>query len=177
MLEKATIARPYAQAAFEFARDAGEIEQWSSLLKLLADIVMDPGMERLLHNPKVTDEQLEEIVVSIGSERIPESGRNFIRILVESERLQYAPAIAELFEIRAAEAEGRLDVEIVSAYPLEDEQQQSISSAMARRHDKKIRISSKTDDYLIGGAIIRAGDSVIDASIRGRLNELRNDLT
>lgn len=176
MLEKTTIARPYAQAAFEFAGEAGELDQWSGMFKLLADIVSDPQMQQLLHNPKVSDEQLEEIIISIGGDRFSGSGRNFIRILVQSERLQYAADMARLFEDMVAEAEGRLDVEVVSAYELEDDQQEKISSAMAKRHGKKIGISSRVDEHLIGGAVIRARDSVIDASVRGRLNELRNKL-
>ncbi len=177
MLEKTTIARPYAQAAFEFADEAGELDKWSDMFILLADIVSDPQMQQLLHNPKVSDKQLEEIIVSIGGDRFSDSERNFVRILVESERLQYAADMARLFEDMVAEAEGRLEVEVVSAYELEDDQQEKISSAMAKRHSKKIGISSTVDEHLIGGAVIRAGDSVIDASIRGRLNELRNKLT
>lgn len=176
MLEKTTIARPYAQAAFEFASEAGELDQWSGMFKLLADIVSDPKMQQLLHDPKVSDEQLEDIIISIGGDRFSDSVRNFIRILVQSERLQYAANMARLFEDMVAEAKGRLDVEVVSAYELEDGQQEKISSAMAKHYGKKIGISSRVDDTLIGGAVIRAGDSVINASIRGRLNELRNKL-
>lgn len=177
MLERATIARPYARAAFEYAREAGAIEQWSAMLSLLANIVSDPQMQYLLHNPKVTGEQLEEIILGIGDKGFAETGRNFIRILIESERLEYAPDITGMFEARVAEAEGRLDVEVVSAYDLDDNQKQAISGAMAKRHDKKIGISSRVEETLIGGAIIRAGDSVIDASIRGRLTQLKNELT
>jgi len=176
MLEKTTIARPYAQAVFEFAGEAGVLDQWSAMFRLIASIVSDPQMQRLLHNPKISHKQLEEIIISIGGDRFSDSCRNFIRILVQSERLQYAPDMARLFEDMVAEAEGRLDVEVVSAYELENDQQKKISSAMAKRHGKKIGISSREDEHLIGGAVIRAGDSVIDASIRGRLNELRNKL-
>lgn len=176
MLEKTTIARPYAQAAFEFARESGDLEHWSSMLGLLADIVSDPGMQQLLHNPKVSEAQLEEIVVGVDESRFAETDRNYIRILIEAGRLRYTLDVARMFKAMVAEAEGRLDVEVVPAYELEEGQEQTLSDAMAKRYAKEIRISSRVEESLIGGAIIRAGDSVVDASIRGRLNELRNDL-
>lgn len=177
MLEKTTIARPYAQAAFEYARESGEVEKWSAMAALLAMIVSDQQMHDLISNPKVTDEQLLQIVVDIAPDRFTDSFRNFIRTLIQAERLQYAPDISRLFEKMLAEAEGRVDVEVISAYSLESNQEKTISDAMAKRLGKKIGLSSRVDDHLIGGVVIRAGDSVIDASIRGRLNELKNQLT
>jgi len=176
MLEKITIARPYAQAAFDYAREEGRVEQWSGMLKLLRAIVSHPDMRPLLHDPRVSDEQLYELVAGVAGDALTEHGGNFVRILIQAERIQYAPEIAVLFESMLAEAEGRVDVEVISAYELEKEQEEAIASAMAKRLGKKITVTAGVDDKLIGGAVIRAGDSVIDASIRGRLNELRNQL-
>ena len=176
MLEKITIARPYAQAVFEYARETGDVAQWSDLLQFLNIIVSDPDMYRLLSNPNVTDAQLEDLIAELCGERLTPGGRNFVKILIASHRLSYAEQIAELYEAMRFEAEGKARVEVRSAYTLEPEQEQKISAAMARRLDKKIVISSITDEKLIGGAIIRAGDSVIDASIRGRIDALRNEL-
>ena len=176
MLEKITIARPYAQAVFEYARENNEVAQWSDLLQFLKLIVSDRDMQQLMHNPRVSERQLEELLAELCGDRLTDSGRNFIRILIDSDRLQYAVQINELYEAMRFEAEGKARVEVYSAYPLEAEQEQRISRAMARRLDKEIVISSVTDGKLIGGVIIRAGDSVIDASIRGRIDELRNEL-
>ena len=177
MLEKTTIARPYAQAVFEYARENNEVEQWSGMLQLLAVIVSDPDMHRLLSDPRVSDEQLEGLIADLCGDRLTAAGRNFVKILIGSERLQYAQQIAGLYEAMRFDAEGKARVEVISAYPLEPQQEQKISAAMATRLNKKIVISSVVDNKLIGGVVVRAGDSVIDASIRGRIEALRNGLT
>lgn len=176
MLEKITIARPYAQAAFEFAREQDDVERWSEMLTLLRAVISNPDMRPLLHDPRVSDEQLYELVAGIAGDVLSEHGSNFVRVLIRAQRLQYLPEIADLFEASLAAAEGRVDVEVIAAYSLEENQEGAISAAMAKRLGKKISISAAEQEALIGGAIIRAGDSVIDASIRGRLNELKNEL-
>lgn len=177
MLEKTTIARPYAQAVFEYARENNEVEQWSAMLQLLGVIASDRDMQRLLSDPRVTDEQLAELVADLCGNRLTAAGGNFVKILISSQRLQYAEQIAELYEAMRFEEEGKARVEVLSAYPLEPQQEQKISAAMAGRLDKNIVISSVVDNKLIGGVVVRAGDSVIDASIRGRIDALRNELT
>ena len=146
------------------------------MLKLLRVIVTNQDMRPLLHDPRISDEQLYELVAGIAGDALSEHGGNFVRILIQAERLQYVPEIAALFEAMLAKAEGRVDVGVVSAYELEKEQEEAIVRAMAKRLGKKITVTAEVNRDLIGGAIIRAGDSVIDASIRGRLNELRNQL-
>lgn len=176
MLEKTTIARPYAEAAFEQAQEEGALTEWSELLAVLAAVVSDEQMDTLLENPHVTDEQLMQIITSVTGDGLSTSRSNFIRILIEAERLQFAPQMAELFETRRLDVEGLANVEVVSAYPLEDAQRQRISEIMAKRLNRRIELEESTNKDLIGGAIIRNGDSVIDASLRGQLEELRNEL-
>ncbi|MFT5132099.1 MAG: F-type H+-transporting ATPase subunit delta [Gammaproteobacteria bacterium] len=176
MQEKTTIARPYAQAVFELARDSGNTAEWSLALDLLNRIVSDAQMRLLLNNPKVSHQQLQDLVIDIGSERFFPYAKNFIKVLVSAGRLQYAPQIAQLFEAKRADAEGRVEVEVRSAYELNQAQQDSIAKSMSVRLGKKVSISASVDESLIGGAVIRAGDSVIDASVRGRLTELSNEL-
>ena len=175
MLDNSTVARPYAQAVFEQAGEEGNMEAWSSLLQKLTLMVRDPQMRFLLHNPKVSDRQLLELVVEVIGEQ-PKTAMNFIRVLIDADRLGYAPYIAALFEQKRAEAEGRVDVQVTSAFELDAAQVERISAAMGRKLGKKTSVSTVVDGSLIGGVVIRAGDSVVDASIRGRLNELRNDL-
>ncbi|MCS3903445.1 F-type H+-transporting ATPase subunit delta [Methylohalomonas lacus] len=176
MLEKTTIARPYAEAAFEQAREEGTLKSWSELLSVLAVAVSDKQMHALLQNPRVTAAQLLDIVSGIAGGELSETQRNFLQVLVEAERLQFAPEMKTLFEANRLDAEGLANVEVVSAYPLEDAQRSRITDAMAKRLDRKIELTESTDEKLIGGAVIRNGDSVIDASIRGQLEELRSEL-
>ncbi|MDZ7736689.1 MAG: F0F1 ATP synthase subunit delta [Gammaproteobacteria bacterium] len=177
MLEKTTIARPYAEAAFEQAQDEGTLKAWSEFLSVLAAVVSDEQVEVLLDNPHVTGEQLMQIITSVTSGNdLSKTQSNFLHILVDAERLQFAPQMAELFEMRRLDVEGLANVEVVSAYPLDDTQRQRITEIMAKRLNRKIELNESTNKDLIGGAIIRNGDSVIDASLRGQLEELRSEL-
>lgn len=177
MLEKTTIARPYAEAAFEQAREEGTLESWSELLSVLAVAVSDSHMHALLQNPRVTPDQLLDVVNSFIGSDLSKTQKNFVRVLIEAERLQFAPEMKTLFDQNRLEAEGLANVEVISAYPLEDSQRTRIIDAMCRRLDRKIELTENTDQDLIGGVIIRNGDSVIDASVRGQLEELRSELT
>lgn len=176
MLANTTIARPYAKAVFDQAREEGNMDTWSNLLKTLAAIVREPRMRMVLSSPKVSHKQLLELVSSVYGGQLSASATNFIRVLIKSNRLRFAAQIAELFEQKRAEAEGRIEINVVSAFELDSEQARRIAEAMGKRTGKKVSISSVVDKSLIGGMIVRAGDSVIDASLRGRLNRLRNEL-
>lgn len=176
MLEKTTIARPYARAAFEVAAEEEAFKPWSGLLQILAAAVSDPRMKALLHSPRVSDEQHYEIVTSLIDGELGDSQQRFIKLLIQNSRLQYAPQIEEQFEQSRLDAEGMARVKVTSAHSLEDAQREKIKAAMTRRLDKQIELSADTDEQLIGGAVIRYGDSVIDASIRGQLDALRSQL-
>ncbi len=177
MLDNATIARPYASAVFEYAQEEGNMEQWSSLLESLSLIVQDEQMRLILSSPKISHEQLLELITGIIGKQKSAASMNFIKVLISANRLKYVSNIYELFEKRRAEAEGRMEVNVLTAYELESNQGNKISEVMSSKLGKKVNISSVIDKSLIGGMIIKAGDSVIDASIRGRLTELHNNLT
>jgi F-type H+-transporting ATPase subunit delta len=176
MQENITRARPYAVAAFEQARDEGSLQDWSAMLRILSLVVSDPQMQSILDNPRLNSATLMDVVLDICGNYLSDSGKNFVKVLVNTRRLSLVPQIYMLFEQRRMDAEGITEVEVVSAYPLEPAQQQKIADAMSKRLGKKIEISTRTDKSLIGGAVIRAGDSVIDASMRGRLKQLGNIL-
>jgi len=172
MQENITIARPYARAAFEQANADGELALWSAMLGLLGQIASDPMVHAVIRNPKVTHAQLIDILLEACGSQLNEKGRNFVRILVDSGRLSVAKQISMLFEAMKAEAEGIAGVDVITAYPLEDDQRRQIVKVMTRRLGKKIDITTSVDQSLIGGAVIRSGDSVIDASLKGRLQQL-----
>ncbi|MGI9228235.1 MAG: F0F1 ATP synthase subunit delta [Gammaproteobacteria bacterium] len=176
MLEKTTIARPYAQAVFELAQEAGDEAVWADSLALLNRIVADPQMQSLLGNPRVTQEQLLAIFDAVGADQISPAARNLVRVLADAGRLRYMPQIVRLFEAMRAEAEGKVEVRVSSAYELNDAQQQQIADDISRRLGKQVSLSVTVDAALIGGAVIRMGDSVIDASLSGRLQALGNAL-
>lgn len=173
MLEKTAIARPYAQAAYAQAREEGALGSWAELLRLLDAVVAEPRMQKIMYHPRVTPERLADIIFAVAGGRLSESQQNFVRLLIASERLPFVPQIRKLFDAQRADAEGIAEVEVISAYPLDEALQEKIAESMARRLNKRIELKAGSDRKLIGGAVIRIGDSVIDASLKGRLEELR----
>ncbi len=177
MAEKRTIARPYAQAIFDLARKQQDLARWSGILELLAAIAADAQMQSLINNPKVSDEQLRGIFLDIAGERLDQSATALVDLLIENRRLDILPEIAALYESYRAEAEKVVQAEVISAFPVSDEQQSAISEALKQRLGREVTIESRTDEALIGGAIIRAGDMVIDGSVTGHLDRLSHTLS
>lgn len=176
MQEKLTVARPYAVAAFSYAQDAGDVDAWSRMLEALASAVAEPELERLIGHPKVSDEQLVAMLSDVLGNLLDDKRRNFLRVLVDSERLELAPQVAELFERRRAETAGVVTAEVVSAFPLNAAEESRIREALASRAGKRCELTTEVDPALIGGAVIKVGDSVTDLSLRRRLSDLVQDL-
>lgn len=176
MAERATLARPYAKAAYEQARAEGKAQEWSALLGFLAALTADAAMQRVIANPKVSADQLSGLIADLCAERVTPPGRNFIRLLVDAGRLGVAREIRDQFEHRRLQAEGRANVDVVAAYELDDTQKSRIRELMTKRLGRQVTLFTTVDQGLIGGAVIRSGDSVIDASVRGRLRQLGNRL-
>lgn len=176
MSEKITLARPYAEAAFLLAQERGQLKPWSEMLALVAAIAADPRIVALASDPWVTHERFLKLFLDICGEALNQDGANFIRVLHERGRLVLLPEIAALYEQRRAVAENRIDVEVVSAFPVTAEQMQRISAALARRFGRQIDLKARVDNSLIGGIVIHAGDLVIDGSARGRLHALGTHL-
>ncbi|MBX5462445.1 MAG: F0F1 ATP synthase subunit delta [Steroidobacteraceae bacterium] len=177
MADKSTIARPYARAAFEEAKANNRLAAWSEALRLGAAVVQDERVQKLLGNPHVTPKQLAELVLEIAGPQLDEPGRNFVQTLADNHRLAYLPEIAEIFdELKDAE-EGIVDVTVTSAAPLDDEQRRTLADALARKLKREVRLHCDIDKSLIGGAVLRAGDLVIDGSLRSRLDRIAYELT
>jgi|SRR5665213_2597733 len=176
MADKTTIARPYAKAAFAEARADSMLGAWSEALHTAATVVDDPRVHSLLDDPHVTTEQLSKLVLDIAGAALGEHGRNFVQALAEARRLNCLPQIAALFDIYKDDAEGIADVTVTSAAPLDAKQQESLSAAMARRLKREVRLHCTTEPELLGGAVLRSGDLVIDGSVRGRLERIANEL-
>ena len=175
MLEKKTIARPYAQAAFELAHAEGTLDQWTKMLQRLSAVMSDPLMRAVINNPRLDEDKLSGLITELCGDTVFDSGKNFIRVLAAAGRLDVAREIYEIFETKRAQQIGLSEVEVISAYPLSEVQKSEIQNIMTKRLGTRVEITSDVDQSLIGGVIIRAGDSVIDASLRGRLHELTNE--
>jgi F-type H+-transporting ATPase subunit delta len=177
MAEKTTIARPYARAAFEEARDAGKLPLWSEALRTAAVVVQDGRIQDLLGNPAVSAGELAQLLIDLSGPGLDENGRNFLRMLADNHRLAFLPEISALFEHFKDEAEGVIDVTVTSAVPLEDAQRTTLAAALERRLARQVRLQCEIDPHLIGGAVVRAGDLVIDGSVRTRLDRIAYQLT
>ena len=177
MAERITIARPYADAAFETARDANELPAWAGMLKLAEDIATDPRMAEALASPKLDAAAKASLFLSIAAERFSAPMRNFVRILVEADRVSVLPEIRALFDARKDEAEGVAKATVETAMPLSDAELAGIAGALAKRFGKRIEPTVVVNPSLIGGARIAVGDTVIDGSVRGKLSALAQALT
>ena len=173
MSELTTAARPYAKAVFEMAHETGALTNWSAQLAAMSAVVAADGSAALLNHPRITKEQKAEILAEAAGDALDDQGRNLLRVLAENDRFVLLPEIATIFEQLKAEAEGAVEAEITSAQEISDEQQQAIAAALEKRLGREVKLVTKVDPSLMGGAIIRAGDLVIDSSIQGRLQEMK----
>ena len=177
MADKSTIARPYARAAFEEARELKLLTPWSEALHVAAAVVADPRVVALLGNPRVTPEELAQLVSGIAGSKLGEEGGNFVRTLAANRRLAVLPEIAARFDELKDAAEGVADVTVTSAAPLDAGQRETLSAALEKRLKRTVRLHFATDAALIGGAVVRSGDLVIDGSLRTRLERIAYELT
>jgi F-type H+-transporting ATPase subunit delta len=180
MAERVTTARPYAKAAFEYAREHKQFARWSQVLQIAAGVVSDAGVQKLLANPLVTAAQLVDLIADIAGNslgKLDGESRNFLEALAYNRRLGLLPEIAEVYETLRAEVENIADVQVVSAFPLEDKQRDRLAKALQKRLRCEIRLTCAVDPHLIGGAVVRAGDLVIDGSLRARLDQLAGAMT
>jgi F-type H+-transporting ATPase subunit delta len=171
-----TIARPYAEAIFARAVETDMLDLWSDILDLLATAVKDPALSGLIASPKLDKDQMTDLMLDIGGARLSDEGQNLVRVLVSNGRLAVLPEIASHFEVRKAEHQGLLEVQVTSAFPMQPAQEQQLAEALKRKLGRDIRITSEEDPELIGGFRVRAGDMVIDASVSGQLGQLANEL-
>ena len=172
MTDTTTLARPYAKAAFEVASQDNALQNWSNLLSLLSSVARQPAVNSVLRDPSLSSGQIATSFESICSEEIDSKGKNFIRLLAENKRLVLLSEIAELYEALKAERERSLEVEITSAFAISSEIAEKLAVSLKKRLEREINLTTSVDESLVGGAVIRAGDMVIDSSVRGKLTKL-----
>jgi F-type H+-transporting ATPase subunit delta len=176
MAEKVTIARPYARAAFGFAQEHKAFAKWSELLGNASAVVADERVARLLTSPAVTPAQLVELIGESTGLAVDEQGKNFLNTLAENRRLGLLPEIAAMYEILRAEVENIADVQITSAVALNDAQRDRLAAALRKRMKREVRLHCDVDPALLGGAVVRSGDLVIDGSLKAGLERLASEL-
>ena len=176
MAEPATIARPYAEAAFKLASEQHELPVWGEMLKFASSVMRDPQMQEAIDNPKLGAAQKESLFLSVCGAALNPNGRNFIHVLIDSDRITLLPQIESIFSTLRNQAEGVATAQIVSALPLFDQQVAELTSALERRFGKKIDVTVTVDPSLIGGARIVVGDQVVDGSISAKLQAMATQL-
>lgn len=174
-----TLARPYAKAAFGLAQDggAGALASWQSMLTLASQIASNEQVADVLENPLISTTQAVDLINSAGGDNFDAGFKAYLGVLGANRRLPLLPEIAALFVRLKQQAERQLHVRVVSATPLDDDQVKRMSDALAKRFDCAIELDSEIDPSVLGGAVIYAGDQVIDGSLRGRLDKLTNALS
>ena len=176
MAEKSTIARPYARAAFDIAQEKGDLKAWSDMLQLIAAVASDAVMADMIGNPSIEREKVVTIMLDVCADKLNDAAKNFVKVLAENGRLNIAIEIAQGYEVHRAEAEKTVEAEVTSAFPLSDTQITLMTDALKKRLGREVNLVTKVDDSIVGGAIIRAGDLVIDGSVSGKLEKLANTL-
>ena len=176
MAELTTIARPYAEAAFRLAQEGNAFATWSKTLALASAVVADPRIAAALDNPRLTAGDKESLLLSVCGNELDAIGRNFVRVLVEADRVAVLPQIAALFEELKDSAEGVAKARIDTAFALSAAELGEITAALEKRFGKKIETTVNVDPDLIGGARITVGDTVIDGTVQAKLSAMATQL-
>lgn len=169
MAELTTLARPYAKAVFDAAKDQDAVDLWDQALAFAAAVAADKEVKRVLGIPGLSEQRKAELFADCFEEPLPEALKNFLLILAENKRLGLLPAVSELFRLHRANLERTVSLSVSTAFELTAEQQQKLIDAMSKKLERKVELETSVDQSLIGGVMVRTGDLVIDASVRGKL--------
>ena len=172
MAELTTLARPYAKAAFEYARAANALPQWSEMLTLAAAVAQQDAMVKAMGSPALTAQQKADAFVGVCGDQLNEQVANLVRTLADNKRLNLLPEVQQLFAALMAQLQKTVDVQVTTAFELSGELQDKLAKALSAKLDREVSLTAAVDQSLLGGALIKAGDLVIDGSVRGRLAKL-----
>ena len=176
MAERTTIARPYAVAVFQLATEASSLARWGDLLGFYAIAVADKGLAYSLGDPRLSGEQIDSLMASL-MENLSSQEQALLSMLRENGKLSLMPEISSLFNELRASAEGTIEASVVSAFELDEAQIGNLAKILKKELDRDVKITTSVDPSIIGGVIIRAGDTVIDGSVAGSLQNLTSTLT
>ncbi|MEQ8952945.1 MAG: F0F1 ATP synthase subunit delta [Porticoccaceae bacterium] len=174
MAEQITLARPYARAAFEYADAAGSLEDWSKALQQLVQVVANEKVATALSDPLATTDQRARILIDLMGDELDSGMQNFVHNMADNKRVDLFGEISQLFDLMKANREQVLDVKLKTAFDLDDVQRDKLAGALSKHLNRKVALEVETDNSLIGGALIHAGDTLIDGSVKGRLGKLKD---
>ena len=172
MAQMITVARPYAEAAFDLAKDANALAAWTDGLSMAAQVVADERVEQILRSPRVDAAAKAGLIIDICGDLLDQKLQNLIRLLVERDRILALPEIDRQFQVLREHHERTIEAQLISAQPVDDAARKQLETALSKQLDRQVTLQTEVDETLIGGAIVRAGDLVIDGSVRGRLAKL-----
>ena len=172
MSDLSNVARPYAHAVFEMAEAENDLAGWGDQLELLAMIASDDSMDALLNNPAISKDQLAQMLQDLCGDNISDYAKNLVKLLVSNDRVAALPDIARIFADKRAEAENVVEADMITATAIDESQQQAFESALQTKLGRTVKLSFEVDEDLIGGAVIRAGDWVVDGSVKAQLEQL-----
>ena len=177
MAEKSTIARPYAEAVFALAKEQSQLKQWSDMLQAASVVAMNDDMQAMISNTNVDKGQLANLILDVCGSKFSTEGKNLIKLLAENRRLPMLAEIAAQYEELRAEEEKTIDAEVIAPFEVSAAQQKQIAEKLKARLGREVSLSCSVDSTLLGGAIIKAGDLVIDGSTKGQIQKLSIELT
>jgi F-type H+-transporting ATPase subunit delta len=172
MSDFTTAARPYANAVYDTARENNALDSWSDALANLANVTSDSQMSELLDNPELGKIQKGELVIQVLGDKLTEQQQNLVKLMAENGRLKLMPDVVEQFEVARAKAENKIDAEVISAFELTAEQTNELVNTLKNKLGCDITLTTTIDESLIGGVVIKAGDTIIDASMKSQLDSL-----
>lgn len=176
MLAETTLARPYARAAFELAEQSATLETWRHALAISAEVVETESAARVIGHPKIDEAQIIGLFGDALGEHLSDAFKSFLNVLMHYRRLPLLPEIFAQFEILRRASEQRLKVHVTSAIELDAGQREKLAARLKQRFGAEVDMETDVDAELIGGLVVRAGDRVIDSSLRGRLEQLGRQL-
>lgn len=171
-MELTTCARPYAKAAFKLAKELDQLDEWSQMLTLCASVSRREAVERILKDPSTNGDMKAGAFIQLCEGSLTVEVENYIRILTNKKRISLLPHIDALFEQMKSQDQGYQDVVVTSAFPLTESQEEKIAKKVEQRLGRSVRMHTQIDSELVGGVIVKAGDLVIDGSVRTRLTKL-----
>ncbi len=175
MSELTNVARPYAKAAFDFAVEQNALAAWADMLFFAAEVAKNPAVAERLQSNSAAGAQAA-FFIQVCGEQLNAHGQNLIKVMAENQRLPALPAVLDGYLVLKAEYEKEATVDVVSATVLSTAQQEKLIAALSKRLARKVKLNCSVDPAVVGGMLIKAGDKVIDGSVRGKLDRLATAL-
>lgn len=172
MSDFTTAARPYANAVYDTAHENSALNSWGDALANIANVVNDSQMSELLDNPKLGKVQKGELLIQVLGDKLTQQQQNLVKLMAENGRLKLMPDVVAQFEVARAKAENKIEAQVISAFELSAEQTNELVNTLKNKLGCEITLTTTVDESLIGGVIIKAGDTIIDASMKSQLDSL-----